>query len=47
MNLGGEEGEMVSHGRIDGRQKVVWEKKGEGQMGKPLPPLSCMCAACC
>ena len=31
MNLGGEEGEMVSHGRIDRRQKVVWEKRGRGR----------------
>ena len=22
-------------------------EEGEGQRGKPLPPLSCMCAACC
>ena len=35
---------MVSQGGID---EGGMGEEGEGQRGKPLPPLSCMCAACC
>ena len=35
---------MVSQGGID---EGGMGEKGEGQRGKPLPPLSCMCTACC
>ena len=41
VNLGGKWG-MVSQVGID---EGGMGEEGEGQRGKPLPPLSCMCAA--
>ena len=35
---------MMTQGGMDGRQKVVWEKRGRGRWVN-LPPLPCMCAA--